>query len=259
MSGEQPTPDFLAAFGVQPTNPEPESNPNPDPNPAPNTEPNPNPEPEPNPNPDPNPEPNSNPEPNPKPEPTAAERQAYAFGQLRTENAKQKALLGEIAQVLGLPVDDNVAEAIKAKVLEVQAKSQNVPIQILQDLERLKERDAAYTAETLRNQALIGFQKVKDTFKLDDAGLEAFSVELFQAGLNPFTQSIDLVQEYKSRNFDRLIAQAREEGARQEAQRAAAANNNSSTPVSQSGGDQGDPEKINTVSDLNSFFDKLQG
>lgn len=188
---------------------------------------------------------------------TQNDQQAHAFAQLRAENSKFKTLMNDMADLLQVNKDGDLSEAIKAKVIEANAKKTGVPIEVLQKLDYLTQRDQEFTKEQMRQAAIFGFQKVKDQFKLTDQDLNGFAQDLYKAGVNPFEQQIDLLGEYQKRNFDRLIAAAVERGRQEEAQRAAKATEQGSTPVPQSGKQQSGQSKINTIKDLDSYFNNI--
>ena len=190
----------------------------------------------------------------------APDKQAYAFAQLRNENATTKALLKDIAGVLGITDlnETTLPEALKTKVQEAIAKQKNLPVEIVRDLEHLKERDAAYTADQNRNAALLGFQKVKDTFHFSDEALNKFAADLNGKGKNPFVEPFDLVAAYKLDNFDLLVQQAAEKARTEEAQRAAKATQQGTETGAKTGGTTDPAGKINTVDALNSYFSTLK-
>ena len=82
---------------------------------------------------------------------------------------------------------------MQEKVLQAQAKQQNIPVELLQKLDLLEAESQERQKAALMQQALIGFQNVKNQFGLDDKGLDTFAEELAQKGINPFAQQIDLV------------------------------------------------------------------
>ncbi len=140
-------------------------------------------------------------------------------------------------------------------ILEKEAKDKNVPAELLERLQILEERDREYTQKQIMEYAYLGFQRVKDLFNLDDAGLQKFADELVAAGINPFETKVDVVREYKLLHFDELIQAAVEQGIKQEQERAAKAANHSTAPKPQKGpGQSGNPEKITTVAQLNDWM-----
>lgn len=197
-------------------------------------------------------------------EPTVdkAAQTAETFARMRVTASKYEKILMGVANTLGLKDinmkdPDAVAEALQAKVTEATAKNQNVPAEFLKKLDDLEEYKQAQESKEIKTAAFIGFENVKQQFKLDNKGLEDFANELIANGTNPFLERIDLVKEYKVRHFDELMQKAKDEAALTEAQRAAKAQTNGSIPGNKQGASTStEQSKINSVKELNSWFEK---
>lgn len=189
-----------------------------------------------------------------------SDKSAQAFAAMRVELTNTKRLLDSVATVLGLdPKAKDSMDQLEHKLTEALAKKQGIPTETLERLNKLERLEEERNAETIRNNAFLGFQKVKNQFGLDDASLQAFANELVADGKNPFNTPLDLVTEYKLRNFDRLLEEAKNQGAQAEIQRASKAANNASTPSSNVGGSNDTtPDKITTVKELNEWFSQQQ-
>lgn len=253
-AGEEVPADFLAAFGVEttPTEEKPPEEKPPEEKP-PEEKP-----PEEKPASDPDGTPPAEGDPKPQtPEPD--QKAAAAFAAMRVENSNYKRMLKDIGGILGIDAveDPNaLATALQTKILEAQAKQQKVPIELLQRMQSLEQENQLAKTERLQIAAYRGFQNVKDKFKLDDKGLQVFATELQLSGINPFAQEIDLVKEYTTRNFEKLLEAAKAEGAKAEAERAAKAAEHGTVPGSGKGQNGGEAGKINTISDLNAWLNK---
>jgi hypothetical protein len=191
------------------------------------------------------------------PPPQEPSKAAAAFAQMRTQNKQYEELLKGIAGLVGLEnVNDptQISTALQQKIVEAQAQKQGVPAELIQRLNTLEQANQQHTREQVQQAAYLGFQKVKDEFKLDDKGLQTFADELVANGVNPFEQPVDLVSEYKIRNFEKLIQAAVERGIQQEQQRAASAQQHGTTPNGQTGNKPGETGSITTVAELNKFF-----
>ena len=192
------------------------------------------------------------------PNPSADTKAGRAFAQLRVQNAQYRKTLNGIAKILGVTDTsdpDTLIAQLNKVILEKEAKDKNVPAELLERLQILEERDREYTQKQIMEYAYLGFQRVKDLFNLDDAGLQKFADELVAAGINPFETKVDVVREYKLLHFDELIQAAVAQGIKQEQERAAKAANHSTAPKPQKGpGQSGNPEKITTVAQLNDWM-----
>jgi len=192
--------------------------------------------------------------------PNADEKAAYAYAQLRSENAQTNKILTSVAQLLGLdPKQDKktLEETLKGKILESQSKQTNIPVELLQKVEKLEQRDAMFTQEQLKNATYTNFQKLQQDFKLSVEDIQNFTTQLVMDGNNPFEKEVDIEATYLKQNWQNLVAQAEARGAQAEAERAAKANTQSSTPNNKNGKQPADGAKINSVKDLNSFFSSL--
>ena len=180
---------------------------------------------------------------------SAQDKQARAFAQMRIQNSQMKQTLQSLAQLVGLDANnlDGVSKAVQDKLLQNQAKQQNLPPEVLGRLQALERQNN-------EREAYLGFQKVKDSFNLTDAELSEFADSLIANGLNPFAQHVDLYNEYIVNNYDKLIEKAKQDGIREEAERAAKAAKQSTVPGNKSGKDKGLPDKINTMQDLDKFL-----
>lgn len=197
----------------------------------------------------------ADPEPEPKPEPTPANK---AFAEMRVKTQKYEKTLKSLGNLLGaqdVNDPDAILNLVQEKVLQAQAKQQNIPVELLQKLDLLEAESQARQKDALTQQALIGFQNVKNQFGLDDKGLDAFADELAQNGINPFAQQIDLVRVYRDFHFQDIIAKEVQKAVEAERQRALKAATESTTPGSTTGVGEGvTPSQIKTAAELENWF-----
>ena len=261
--------DILGGGNPAPADPTPApADPTPNPTPAEPT-PNPNPTPapaDPNPNPSPNPAPAQEPTPAPAPAPADPNVQLQqnkaqaAFADLRVRNKQYEETLKGVATLLG--IDGNadgtvLMDTLQAKILENQAKQQNVPVELLQRLQTQEQQLAQFTAQQRQRNIETGFASIKETYKLDAAQMSKFADDLIASGLNPFVQDIDLNMAYRNMHFDEIVAAKAQEAVLAEQTRAAAAVVNGSNPGNQQGSQQqGDITKVNSVRDLETYFNQ---
>lgn len=190
----------------------------------------------------------------------ATNKASQAFAAMRVELSQKNKLLEGVASVLGLdPKSKDSMNQIQSKLNEALAKKQGIPVETLERLNRLEQMEEQRNIEQIRNNAFLGFQKVKTTFNLNDDELQSFANDLVAEGKNPFTTNVDLMTEYKLKNFDKLLEQAKNQGVQSEIERASRAQNNASIP-NQSNGGTGDqtPDKITSVKELTKWFNNQQ-
>lgn len=192
-------------------------------------------------------------EPQADPEPQfVGGKQNQAFAQMRTQNKMLQDTLAQIGQALGIQAQkpDELVSAITQKVLQFQSQENNIPVEVLQELEEARQLKAQHEQETHRNNALLSFQKVKDTFALDNNALNEFADQLAAAGKNPFADPLDLVQEYRMLNFDKILAAERAKAIAEEQARLNKVASHSSTPVKATGVPSQPAVTVTSVSDL---------
>ena len=196
---------------------------------------------------------------NTNPQPNVSSKANQAFAQMRSENSSLKRLIGDIASVLGIDANipqDQMHAAVQNAVIQAQAKQQNVDPALLQEISQLKQFKQQAEQQSFTTKALIGFQTVKNQFNLTDTEIDAFADALMKDGVNPFTNEVNLVSEYKLRNFDKLIAAAEKRGAAQEATRQQNVAAHSTSPNKNTGkGADSEPEKITSMQELTNWFD----
>lgn len=184
-------------------------------------------------------------------------KQNQAFAQMRVQNRQMEATLQKLGQVMGLPPDlpaDQRLPLIEQRLLELQATATNVPIDAAQKLEAAQRQAQELQSNLLRENAALAFQKVKDTYKLDNKALVAFAQQLQDAGKNPFEAPVDLIQEYRLLNFDRLLAEARADAEREALTRQRKGETQSSTPTTAVGKPAEPSAPISTVAGLNQLL-----
>lgn len=186
-----------------------------------------------------------------------------AFAQMRIQNKELSDLIMNLAKATG-QTPKNMAEAqamLNEGLTKVVAKNRNIPEDVLREMEADKKRLAELEQTQAKQNAIAGFQQVKDTFQLSRNDVNEFADKLIEKKINPYEQSVNLVEQYKLIYFDKLIANAKEQGVQEERARSLKAQNNSTTPTNQNGlsettGDQGKP--IKTVADLDALLNSLK-
>ena len=195
--------------------------PEPEPTPAPATDPvEPNPAPTADPTPAPAADPNAPTAPAPAaqqqpiPEPTqqfVQNKANEAFASLRVQNKQLTDTLKGVAGILGIQDtydEQTILQALQQKVIESQAQQQHVPVELLQKVQYLEQRDQQYTAMQRQTAVEQGFQEIKTKYNLNDQQLNEFATGLIQNNLNPLEKDVDLMKEYQNMHFDELLQAA---------------------------------------------------
>ena len=185
-------------------------------------------------------------------------KQAFAFAQLRQEANQKKQLLAGLQKILNIPEDtpmEDVMSKVQEAIVKAQAKQTGVPEDIINKINNLEQRDKEYRAHQLQENAYLGFSKIQKEFGLDQAGVKAFAVELLKDNMNPFEQDIDVIKEYKLRHFNDIIQAEVAKAVQAEQQRAAKAGTQSTQPGNTQGQTKGETGKINSIKELDNWFD----
>lgn len=191
---------------------------------------------------------------------TPEEQRNYAFGQMRTQISQLTDLLGKVAKANGIEYADSkdLMAKLTDDAITKMAQKQNVPVELLKELEMLKQDSRAFKEQQLKNAAAIGFQKVMDDYGLSQEELKQFAVDLDRVGKNPFTQPIDIVNEYKMMHYDDILKKEVQKAVEEALKKDSAANESSSTPNGNQGGGEGGTAKITTVAGLNALLDGMK-
>lgn len=188
--------------------------------------------------------------------PSDEDKRNFAFGKMRTEINQLTELLGKVAKANGVDYSDSkdLVAKLNDDAIQKMAQRQNVPVELLQEIETLRHDSEQLKAQQRRDAAAIGFQQVMDTYKLTQDELKAFAVELDNAGKNPFEQPIDLMAEYKIMHYDDILQAAVKSAVEEALKKDSAATQSSSTPAQQQGGNGGENQKITTVAGLTALL-----
>lgn len=188
--------------------------------------------------------------------PSPEDKRNFAFGKMRTEINQLTELLGKVAKANGVDYSDakDLVAKLNDDAIQKMAQRQNVPVELLQEIEALRQDSAQLKAQQRRDAAAIGFQKVMDTYGLTQEQLKEFAVELDNQGKNPFEQNIDLLAEYKIMHYDDILQAAVKKAVEEALKKDSAANQSSSTPAQQQGGNGGENQKITTVAGLTALL-----
>lgn len=188
------------------------------------------------------------------------DKRNYAFGKMRTEINQLTELLGKVAKANGVEYSDSkdLVAKLNDDAIQKMAQRQNVPVEILQELDMLRRDSEQFKAQQRKDAAAIGFQRVMDTYNLTQEQLKEFAVELDNKGMNPFEQNIDLLEQYKILHYDDILNAAVKKAVEEALKKDSAANQSSSTPAQQQGGNGGENKKVSTVAGLTALLNDVK-
>ena len=186
-------------------------------------------------------------------------KQNQAFAQMRVQNKQLSAAISKLGKIIGLPEMplEQMLPLVEQRITEVEAKANNVPVELAQKLEELERAKAEQEAVALRTNADLAFQKVKDTYKLTQKQLVDFAHQLNADGKNPYAQPLDLLQEYRTYNFDAILAAERDQAVKDALARDTKAATKSTTPSTQSGAPSEPAKPITTMQQLDKLLEGM--
>lgn len=185
------------------------------------------------------------------------QRRNFAFGQLRQENNELANILGKIAQANGIQYTNtrDLMGKLNDDAISKLAQKQNVPVELLREVDALRAGQQQWQQSQREQVAFTGFQTLMSQYGLSQDDLKAFAVELDGAGRNPFTQDINVVDEYRLRHFDDIVAKRVDTAVKEALAKSSAADSHSSTPGAQQGAGGGEGgQKITTLEGLNNLL-----
>ena len=184
----------------------------------------------------------------------------HAFAQMRTQVKTYENLLDKVAQATGIEYQnvEELTTKLNDDALAKLAAKQNVPVELLQKLEKLEADSNNWKQAQLKDAALIGFQNLMTEFDLTQEELNAFAIELDESDKNPFTTAVDVKAEYISRHYNDVLQKRVQKEVQEALKKSSVADQHSTTPNNKSGGQTSTEGKVTTVAGLNQFLNGLE-
>lgn len=196
----------------------------------------------------------------PPAKPAPQDKTNFAFGKLRTENKAMAEILEKVAKAQGIEYNglEDLTSKLKEDSFDKLSKKQGVPVELLKELDELRQDRAAYKEQAATISAENGFKKLMEEQGLTVDELQAFAVELDAKGLNPFLKNdVDIVEQYKIIHYDEIIQKRVDKAVQEALSKSNAADSHSSTPSSKKGKPPVAEESITTLKGLNALLDKM--
>lgn len=181
-----------------------------------------------------------------------------AFAKMRIENRGLMQLLGKLATASGIEFKDSkdLVSKLNDDALEKIANRSNVPVELLREMEALKNDSMMLKQQQAQTRLENGFRTLINDYKLDEEGLRGLCVELDNAGVDINDGSFDLVNYYKATHMDDIIEMRVQEAVAKALGKRDTADNHSTTPIPRRGGGNSGGDKINTQAGLEQFLSK---
>lgn len=187
-------------------------------------------------------------------------KQNKAFAEMRVQNKRLNEIVKNLGRIMEVPdgtEPEKLIELAESRLTELRAQAEKVPVELYKELESTRRRQAEIEQESIKQQATLAFQKVKDHYGLDNKKLVEFAQQLNDAGKNPFTTPMDLVQEYRNLNWEKIIEDEKKKVEKEYQDRLKKAQTKSTSPSKATGGSG--PDTSTTVSSMSDFNRLLEG
>lgn len=185
----------------------------------------------------------------------------YTFMQMRQQNQQLLGTLKGIAKAKGIEYTNtqDLIQKLNNTSIEEQAKEQNVPVALLQEINLMRQQTAQLQAQSNQNRLVGSFTTLMNNYGLSKEDLTNFADELLNEGVNPMDSNVDIVREYKSRHQDEIINALVDKKVEEALKRVGQADTNSSTPNQALGNNPNNDSnnKITTMAQLNTLLDGL--
>ena len=189
-------------------------------------------------------------------------KQNKAFAEMRVQNKRLTEIVKNLGRIMEVPdgtEPERLIELAESRLTELRAQAEKVPVELYKELESTRRRQAEIEQESIKQQATLAFQKVKDQYTLNQKQLVEFAQQLNDAGKNPFTTPMDLVQEYRNLNWEKILEEEKKKVEKEYQERLKKAQTKSTTPSKATGGSGPEaPTKVSSVSDLNRLLEGLK-
>lgn len=248
--------EFSNLFGND--EPAPESEPQNEPEPEPDN-PEPQADPEPTPEPEPEPEPQQEPEPQPS---NKDDKRNHAFAELRNQNKAQAQLIKQLGEAIGLGADtpqDVVAQKVQEVLLQKQSKEQGIPVETLREIQELRELAQQNKSLKLQQDTANTLTTLSNKYDLSSEELSEFTDYLIEHDKNPLViEGVDIEGEFLKSQHERLVQKAVDKALQADKERRDKADKHAAGTQPGKSGSNPEPETINTVKELDAYFNSLE-
>lgn len=186
------------------------------------------------------------------------QKQARAFAELRTTNAKYTKVFKQLQNSMGVSSEDEVIERLLNAGLNAQARQQNVDPELLKRMQTLEEQNTTMMIEQKQKAVVESFGLLQKDFSLTNDEVLKFAKELDDKGVDLFKAGVDISTLYRGLHHSDIV-QKQIEAEKQKwiAEGSVAANAPGVTTTTGKRNSQGKTE-INTMGELESLFNSIK-
>lgn len=186
----------------------------------------------------------------------------FAFAELRNKNKQYTNFIKDLGKAIGLddstPLDE-VQSKVQELILNKQAKDQNIPVSLLQEMQELRNMVNENKQIKLENEVTSAFTNLATKYKLTSEQLVDFANHLEANNKNPLNGVVvDIEAEYLKIHMQDIVDAAVQSALKSEQDRKDKVDKQASSSIPPKTGETGNDEsKINTVADLDKYFGSL--
>lgn len=197
----------------------------------------------------------------PKKTPTREQLTNDGFAKLRIANRNLTNLLGKLATANGIEYSNTqeLITKLNDSALEQIASKSKVPVELLREIETLRNDSAMLKQQQAQSKLEQGFKTLMTEFELDADALRAYCTELDNSGVDVTQAGFDIVNHYKTTHIDDIIAMRVKSEVAAALNKDSETNNHSTVPMRKRGGGNGGDKKVNTVAALDALLSGYPG
>lgn len=187
-------------------------------------------------------------------------KQKEAFYKMRTTLKAYENLFGRLSTLFDLSETGDPQEVV-AKIEEAitqrEAEQSKIPVEFLQRMQEMEKKLAQTESIERETRVTDELANLGEKYDLSEEAMEEFLFDLSEDGKNPLENDVDLEAEFLKRHINEILETARNEGTQQENERKDKIKKKAPGSLPDKKDSSGGKDKIETISDLNSFLDTL--
>lgn len=191
---------------------------------------------------------------------TQGEKQQFAFGELRKQNSELLGIMKNLAKANGIEYTTNneLVTKLQQQSLELQAKKDNVPVELLQRMNTLEMQNKIYEEQRAQEKLTSDFVALATDYNLSADELTSFATELDSMNINITDPNVNIVGMYRMLHFDAIVSKLNAAAVEAALKKSSEADSHSSIPGAPGSGANGTGAKIQNVHELDAFLNGMK-